>query len=100
VTEFNVLITGLSEEPKPMTISHDRLILQHADRDGGLVVVVKCPHTIGLCFELEEPDGFLGMLPCPCNDRSQIVARVVAVEDLHEAWCDGTQGCGRDGCAR
>lgn len=70
------LIAGLAEEPKVMTVSHDRLILQRADQDGGHVVVVKCPHTIGLCFELE--DGMLGLLPCPCNDRSEVLAEVVA----------------------
>lgn len=72
------LIAALAEEPKAMTLSHDRLILQRAARDGGRVVVVRCPHTIGLCFELEEPPGFLGILPCPCNDRSEVVAELVA----------------------
>lgn len=67
-------------EPQVMTSSHDRVILRRAEQSGGRVVVVRCPHTVGLSFELDEPEGFLGMLPCPCNDVSEVVARVVPVE--------------------
>lgn len=63
-------------EPRAMTMSHDRLILQRAEQDGGQVVVVRCPHTVGLAFDMEER-GMLALLPCPCNDRSEIVAEVV-----------------------
>lgn len=67
-------------EPQAMTLSHDRFILRRAEEQGGRVVVVRCPHAVGLAFELEEPEGFLGLLPCPCNDPSEVVARVVPVE--------------------
>lgn len=63
--------------------THDRRMLQRADgvSPGDLVVVVvKCPHTIGLCYQLA--DGTLAQLPCPCNDRSEIVARIVPTDHV------------------
>ena len=76
----DTLIAGLSEEPEAMTLSHDRLVLQRAEANGDQVVVVRCPHTIGLCF-LTDYGGkvgeMLGLLPCPCNDPCEIVARIV-----------------------
>lgn len=44
-------------------------------------MVVRCPHTVGLCFEVEmDGDDWLMQLPCPCNDRSEIIARVTPVD--------------------
>jgi hypothetical protein len=69
------LIAALAEEPQAMTLSHDRMILQRKDEgNDARVVLVRCPHTIGLCF---ETDDYLGLLPCPCNDRSEVVAELV-----------------------
>lgn len=63
--------------PSPsMGRDHDRMILESAHSLAS-VVVVRCPHTIGLCYRLD--DGFLANLPCPCNDRSEIVAEVVKI---------------------
>ena len=76
------LIAGLAETPLAMTLSHDRLVLQRADKRGHRVVVVRCPHTIGLAIlmpELNDLD-YLGLLPCPCNDRTDVLADVVPRE--------------------
>lgn len=79
----DALIAALAEEPKVMTLTHDRLILQRAEAGSdGRVVVVRCPHTIGLTFEY---DDHLALLPCPCNDRSEVVARMSPAEDAREA---------------
>lgn len=74
-----------------MTISpdpydnYDRRILEdfytgNNVRDVG-IVVVKCPHRIGLCYQGEPAKGmgedWLMRLPCPCNDKSVVVAHVL-----------------------
>jgi hypothetical protein len=64
--------------------NHDRRILEDADSGGSdaEIVVVRCPHRIGLCYRgAPAPDmesDWLMRLPCPCNDRSEVVAVVVA----------------------
>lgn len=73
---------SIEAPPSPsMGRDHDRMILEGAD-DLDTVVVVRCPHTIGLCY-LTDHGGdvgeMLGNLPCPCNDRSEIVAKVVKI---------------------
>lgn len=55
------------------------------------VVEVQCPHKIGLCYLVDygSPVGrMLTNLPCPCNDKSEIVRWFIAVpreaEDVEE----------------
>jgi len=62
--------------------NHDRRILEAADAGevgDAQIVVVKCPHRIGLTL-LGEPAPGMGdyfmRLPCPCNDPSVMVAKV------------------------
>lgn len=68
-------------EPDPYD-NHDRRILEAADAGeiaDAQIVVVKCPHRIGLTLVGEPAPGmgeFFMRLPCPCNDRSEIVATV------------------------
>jgi hypothetical protein len=74
---------GIVAPPSPgMGRDHDRAILEGAEETPRRVVVVRCPHTIGLCY-LEDFGGddydLLGNLPCPCNERSEIVGEVVEV---------------------
>lgn len=79
--DLHELIEALGNEPKAMTLEHDRLILRRADEgvtDARRVVLVRCPHTIGLTFEMD--DGWLALLPCPCNDPSEIIADLVPRE--------------------
>lgn len=38
------------------------------------LVMVKCPHKTGLCYETED-EKMLMNLPCPCNDTSVVVQR-------------------------
>lgn len=67
--------------------NHDRRILE--DADAGLIdaqiVVVRCPHRIGLAYQGSPAagmdDDWLMRLPCPCNDRSEVVATVVPRTD-------------------
>lgn len=67
-------------EAAGMGADHDRQILEAAEKYGRPdVVVVRCPHTIGLCYD-DAKHGMLANLPCPCNDRSEIVARIVPVD--------------------
>lgn len=59
--------------------THDRHLIEEATQDDtsfGLsdLVVVTCPHHIGLAIDVG--DNFLHRLPCPCNDPSKVVAAV------------------------
>jgi len=59
--------------------AHDRRLIEEATSDDtgyglGDLVVVTCPHHIGLA--IDGPGDFLSRLPCPCNDPSQVVAAV------------------------
>jgi hypothetical protein len=62
--------------------NHDRRILEDADagRVDARIVVVRCPHRIGLAYQgapaAGMEDDWLMRLPCPCNDRSEVVAVV------------------------
>jgi hypothetical protein len=75
--------------------NHDRRILE--DADAGLVdkqiVVVRCPHRIGLAYQGSPAPGmeddWLMRLPCPCNDRSEVVATIEPIEE----GCDCTELC-------
>lgn len=89
MSDFSDLLAALAGQPRAMTLEHDRLVLRRADEGGGDVVLVRCPHTIGLCFEME--DGSLGLLPCPCNERSEIIAELVPRPDRQ--GCDCTELC-------
>jgi hypothetical protein len=78
-------LRGQIAEPDPYD-NHDRRILEAADAGeiaDARIVVVKCPHRIGLTLVDEPAPGmgeFFMRLPCPCNDRSQIVASVVPTD--------------------
>ena len=77
--DLRAWIEALADEPKVMTLEHDRLVLRRKDEgNDARVVLVRCPHTIGLCFEVDTPEpGWLALLPCPCNDRSEVIADLV-----------------------
>lgn len=70
---------------------HDRRILNKAQHpvvsaDLSSVVVVKCPHTVGLTFAIDRAgdEPYLADLPCPCNEPSVVIARVVPLDKLDE----------------
>ena len=75
--------------------NHDRRILMDAYTNliRKEVVVVECPHRVGLTYRGAPADGmsedWLMRLPCPCNDKSQVIGTVTLERN---SWDDITKG--------
>ena len=53
------------------------------------IALVHCPHAIGWCY-VEEQVGYLGRLPCPCNDVSTVLAEFDALDLIRKLAPDGS----------
>jgi hypothetical protein len=58
--------------------------------------LVQCPHAIGWCYieqtgmDEKENNGWLMRLPCPCNDRSTVLAEFDALDLIRKLAPDGS----------
>jgi hypothetical protein len=71
-----VLDADMREDAPAFGRDHDRRIIENAQLP---VVLVECPHVIGLCYDNAE-SGMIVDLPCPCNEPSRIVARLTLAD--------------------
>lgn len=68
------------EPMEPNDAGHDRRLLMSVNwaEPDKRIVLVRCPHTIGLAVLVQaDSSNTLAELPCPCNDRSEVMATVL-----------------------